>query len=298
MTTPKTPDLAAVVAPIKVPVRTEAVGHLRALFDADGECIIRREDAAIVEQIAAALNAYAGGVSGEVYQAAVVGRREFREMYRQERERVKEADARAAKWEKLHDARTAELNALQADLAALRAELAGASIRERGWRDECARVREMKDAREAELADMLAEISALRAERDRLKGELERFGGIGTIDALRHETMLGLIQENARLEKDNAALRERLAVAEDVIAGLADDGTSSWESTIRCVACGAYVGIESGSDHEQGCAWVARKALAARTPEGAPRQREEHYLQSSIDAGDMAAERGGKHEAE
>lgn len=57
-----------------------------------------------------------------------------------------------------------------------------------------------------------ADLAALRAERDRLQGELERFGGIGTIDALRHETMLGLIQENARLEKDNAAMRERLAV--------------------------------------------------------------------------------------
>jgi hypothetical protein len=45
--------------PIALPVRTERVGHLLALFDASGACIIRREDAAIVEQIADALNAQA-----------------------------------------------------------------------------------------------------------------------------------------------------------------------------------------------------------------------------------------------
>lgn len=54
--------------------------------------------------------------------------------------------------------------------------------------------------------DELAALIAAAREREQLRVELERFGGMGTIEALRHETMLGLIDENAKLrrERDSA----------------------------------------------------------------------------------------------
>lgn len=61
--TPPTP--APAEGPIRLPVRVERQQHLAALIDADGACIIRREDAAIVDQVAAALNATQRGGEGE-----------------------------------------------------------------------------------------------------------------------------------------------------------------------------------------------------------------------------------------
>lgn len=54
---------------------------------------------------------------------------------------------------------------------------------------------------------------------------------------------------------------EELTLLRAIVGELTANGTSSWESSLRCLACGGYVG-ESGYEqqHNPGCEWIAWKA--------------------------------------
>lgn len=53
-----------------------------------------------------------------------------------------------------------------------------------------------------------------------------------------------------------------LELLRSIVGELTENGTSSWESCSRCVACGAHVeerGYENA--HNPGCEWILWKAI-------------------------------------